>query len=59
MSRFILPWPVLFFPALANVALLKLGVWPKNTTLAKLTELSLCVLALSVALPGSVALYKQ
>lgn len=59
MSRFILPWPVLFFPALTNVALLKLGVWPKNSTLAKLTELSLCVLSLSVALPGSVALYKQ
>ena len=36
-----------------------MGLWPKNTTLAKLTELTLCVLSLSVALPGSVALFKQ
>ena len=59
MSRFILPLPVLFFPALANIALLKVGLWPRNSTMAKLTELSLCVLSLCVALPSSVALYKQ
>mmetsp|Transcript_9175 Transcript_9175/g.10832 ORF Transcript_9175/g.10832 Transcript_9175/m.10832 type:complete len:108 (-) Transcript_9175:17-340(-) len=34
-------------------------LWPKNVTAAKLAELSLCVLSLSVALPGSVALFKQ
>jgi len=59
MSRVILPFPVLFFPALCNCGLLKMGLWPKNTTLAKLTELTLCVLSLSVALPVSVALFKQ
>ena len=59
MSRFILPLPVLFFPALANIGLLKLGIWPRNVTLAKFAELGLCVLSLSVALPGSVALFKQ
>ena len=59
LSRFILPLPVLFFPALTNIALLKLNLWPKNSTMAKLMELTLCVLSLSVALPGSVALFKQ
>jgi len=59
LSRFILPFPVLFFPALMNMALVRMGLWPRHTTLGKLTELTLCVLALSVALPGSVALFKQ
>ena len=58
MSRFILPFPVLFGPAIAMSALVKMRVWPSNTTMAKLCELTLCVLALSVALPGSVALFK-
>ena len=59
MSRFILPLPVLFFPALSVMALMKAGCWPKNNNVAKLGELSLCILSLSVALPGSVALFKQ
>jgi len=59
LSRFILPFPVLFFPALSITALVKIGCWPRNSTVAKLAELGLCVLSLSLALPGSVALFKQ
>lgn len=58
-SRFVLPLPVLFFPALANIALLKMRMWPRNTNLAKLTELTLCVLSLTMALPASIAMFKQ
>ena len=58
-SRVFLPFPVLFFPAICNIGLVKLGLWPRNTTLSKLAELTLCILSLSVALPASVALFKQ
>ena len=59
LSRIILPLPVLLFPALAQVMLLKMRMWPRNQTFGKLLELTLCVMSLSVALPGSVALFKQ
>ena len=58
-SRFILPAPVLFFPSFAKILLLKMNVWPKNTFVSKITELSLCIMSLCVALPLSVALFKQ
>lgn len=59
LSRFVLPLPVLFFPAIANYGLVALGLIPKNLVAAKLLEASLCVCSLSVALPMSIALFQQ
>lgn len=59
-SRFLLPLPVLFFPALAQLGLTKLRLWPtRRLYIAKLLELSLCAVSLTVALPMSVAMFKQ
>ena len=59
ISRFVLPLPVLFFPAVGNFILEKLRLWPKNMKLSKLIELSLCICSLSFALPMSIALFQQ
>lgn len=59
LSRFILPLPVLGIPALANFLLVKARLWPKNTIMAKIFELSLVTFSLSVGLPGSIALFEQ
>lgn len=59
LSRFILPFPVIFFPALTFSLLAKLKMVPKNSVAAKLLEASLCILSLTVSLPASVALFKQ
>lgn len=59
-SRFLLPLTVLFFPALAQLALTKMRLWPtRRIYVAKLLELSLCAISLTVALPMSVAMFKQ
>ena len=58
-SRFILPLPVLFLPALGNFVLESLNLWPKRMLLSKFAELSLCTLSLCVALPWSIALFNQ
>lgn len=59
-SRFFLPLPVLFFPAIGQLLLSKLSLWPtKRLYVAKVLELTLCALALTVALPMSVALFQQ
>ena len=58
LSRFVLPLPVLGIPALANFLLVKARLWPKNTLLAKLFELSLVTFSLSVGLPSSIALFE-
>ena len=55
----VLPLPVLFLPALANYALEAVGMFPKNVLAAKVLEVSLCTASLSVALPMSIALFKQ
>ena len=57
ISRFVLPLPVLFFPAVANLALVKMRLWPKNVVAGKLVETALCCFSLSVALPMSIALF--
>lgn len=59
ISRFILPLPVLFFPACANFALEKARLMPKNANARKILELTLCICSLSFALPMSIALFKQ
>lgn len=56
-TRFLLPLPVLFIPALANFALLKMRLWPKNIVAGKLIETALCCGSLAVALPMSIALF--
>lgn len=55
----VLPLPVLFMPALANYALEAVGLFPKNALAAKMLEVALCTASLSVALPMSIALFKQ
>jgi len=57
ISRFILPLPVLFFPALANFVLERMKLWPKGLLASKFLELTLCMISLTVALPMSVALF--
>lgn len=59
LSRFVLPAPVLFFPAIANYALVAVGLFPKNVVAGKLLEAALCCASLSVALPMSIALFQQ
>ncbi len=59
ISRFILPLPVLFFPALANFVLEKLRLWPRRPIPSKMLELILCTMSLTLALPMSVALFQQ
>jgi len=49
----------MFFPALANFALERMKLWPRNNTLAKLLELTLCGISLTLALPMSIALFNQ
>lgn len=56
-SRFVLPFPVLFFPALGNYALEAMGLWPKGKTSSKIMELILVTMSLTVALPLSVAMF--
>ena len=58
-SRFLLPLPVLFFPAVANFALESLRLWPKNVHAGKFIELGLCSISLGFALPMSIALFNQ
>jgi sideroflexin-5 len=58
-TRFFLPGPALFFPALANFAIHRAGLWPRNLAASKVLETGLCALSLSVALPMSVALFQQ
>ncbi len=60
ISRVFLPLPVLFFPAVGQFLLTKLGMWPtRRLFVAKALELSLCAVALTFALPMSVALFQQ
>ena len=58
LSRFVLPLPVLFFPAVANSLLHKLRIMPKGNVQAKFVELMLVSISLSLALPMSIALFE-
>lgn len=58
LTRFILPLPVLFFPAIGNFVLEKLRIWPRNMIAAKSLELILCISSLTFALPMSIALFE-
>lgn len=58
VSRFVLPLPVLFFPAIMNYALVKVRLWPRNIVAGKLLETALCCTSLAVALPMSIALFQ-
>ena len=55
-SRMIHPLPTLFFPALANFCLEKVGLWPAGLA-GRFLELSLTIASLTFAIPMSVALY--
>lgn len=57
-SRFFLPLPVLFFPAIGNFLLESVRLWPKNPHAGKLIEMTLCMCSLTFALPMSIALFK-
>jgi sideroflexin-5 len=59
VSRFVLPLPVLFFPAFANAILEKMRLWPKGVAAGKFMELGLCICSLTFALPMSIALFEQ
>ena len=59
LSRFFLPLPVLFFPAIVTSILDKLRLLPKNLVIRRALELGLVSIALSVGLPMSIALYEQ
>lgn len=59
LSRFVLPFPVLFFPTMLNYLISKIYLMPKNQVLRNCLELSFCTMSLLVGLPMSVALYKQ
>jgi hypothetical protein len=59
LTRFIMPAPVLFFPAVASALLTKFHLFPKHVVAGKLLEATLCCISLSVALPMSVALFQQ
>jgi hypothetical protein len=59
ITRFLLPIPVLFFPAIGNFVLEKLRLWPKNNAIAKILELLLVCGSLTVALPMAVAAFEQ
>jgi len=54
-----LPLPVLFFPAIANFALVKAKLWPKGQFAGKLFETVLVCTSLAVALPMSIAMFQQ
>ena len=57
LSRFILPFPCMFFPALANLFLDSMGVWPKAVIAGKILETSLILISVVVALPLSIAMF--
>ena len=59
ISRFVLPFPVLFVPATSCFLLEKLRMMPKNFVLSKALEISLIVMSLTFALPMSIALFEQ
>lgn len=59
MSRFVMPFPVLFVPTILNYLLSKARLLPRNTIARNCLELSFCTVSLLVGLPLSVALFKQ
>lgn len=59
LTRCILPMPVLFFPAVSNLVLRKVGLMPKGSAAANLIELTLVLASLTFALPMSIALFQQ
>lgn len=59
ISRFFLPFPVLFVPATSCFLLKKLRIMPKNIFLNRALEISLIVMSLTFALPMSIALFEQ
>lgn len=56
-TRFVLPLPVLFLPAIGNFLLESAKLWPSNLLRARMAELTLITLSLTVALPMSIALF--
>jgi hypothetical protein len=58
-SRMILPILPLFTPAVVNYGLVGLGLYPKGPLGAKMLEVFLCTVSLTVALPCSIALFKS
>ena len=59
ISRFILPLPCTFGPALTSMGLQAIGLWPGGELAAKFLELAIVLFYLTFALPFSVALFKQ
>lgn len=59
ITRFVLPAPVLVFPAVASALLTKFHLFPKHVVAGKGLEAFLCWISLAVALPMSIALFKQ
>ena len=59
LSRFILPLPCLFLPAICNFILETFGLWPKTAIVGKILEAAIIMFSLTFALPMSIALFKQ
>ena len=48
----------MFFPALANLFLESIGMWPKALIAGKVLETSLILITVVLALPMSIAMFK-
>ena len=59
VSRFILPLPALFLPAIFNFILEGLGLIPSGAIAGKILECTIIAFSLTFALPLSIALFKQ
>lgn len=58
LSRFILPFPAIFLPAIFNFILEGLGLIPSGPIASKILECSIIAFSLTFALPLSIALFK-
>ena len=58
-TRFFMPFPAIFGPALAGGMLMHYKLWPKRLVPAKILELSLVTFSLVVSLPLAIALFED
>ena len=59
ITRFFLPFPAIFGPAVVGGMLMHYKLWPKRQGPAKLVELGLVTFSLTVSLPFSIALFRD
>jgi len=59
ISRIALPLPVLALPPIVVAGFKSANIWPKNPRVAFVANLAVTTAALSLALPGAIALFPQ